>query len=102
MPRDANQGQSDPRPARPLTPLGGDNRIHFKHHQPQKSTVRESGAGPNLESVGNVVGVSAPIRTAPATAPMRHLRFKAGEHETQQAIHWGLLGVGEDPAGDLG
>ena len=46
MPRDANQGQSDPRPARPLTPLGGDNRIHFRHHQPQKPTVRESGAGP--------------------------------------------------------
>ena len=27
-------------------PVRGDNRIHFRHHQPQKSTVRESGAGP--------------------------------------------------------
>ena len=40
-----------------LTPLGGDNRVHFRHHQPQKSTVRESGAGPvNAVSIEPRVG----------------------------------------------
>ncbi len=38
---------TDRRPAPSLTPVGGDKRTHFRHHQPQKSTVRESGAGPH-------------------------------------------------------
>ena len=46
VPRDAHPGLSDRRPAPSLAPLGGVNRTHFRHHQPQKPTVRESGAGP--------------------------------------------------------
>ena len=45
--RDANPG---PMARALLHPVGGDNRIHFRHHQPQKPTVRESGAGPRFQN----------------------------------------------------
>ena len=40
--------QTDRWLAASLTPLGGDNRTHIRHHQPQKPTVRESGVALGL------------------------------------------------------
>ena len=74
VPRETSRGPSDPRSAPPLTPMGGDNRIHFRHHQPQRSTVRESGAGPPLRVIAvnssrSPASNSTKYRFMPASLP---------------------------------
>lgn len=45
-PEEILRRQTDQSLAASLTPLGGDNRTHIGHHQPQKLIVRESGVAP--------------------------------------------------------
>ena len=73
--REANPGSSDRRPASSLTPMGGDNRIHFTHHQPQKPTVRESGAGPSARAEGINTKIQEIKRRAHGYRNREHFRL---------------------------